>query len=124
MMLGYSLLVLTSSNSLDKNTKDLYTTGVSFYQANYTKTINNNDLENITVIPGVDGKLFKNVKCFSCNNFGHYANECPNQTASSDANNKNISANKGFSFTQFEHNIMQVDHQLNPSWVLLDTQSS
>ena len=29
-----------------------------------------------TAIPGTDGVVHENIKCFSCNKMGHYASKC------------------------------------------------
>ena len=79
LMLGYSHLVGSASN-IDKNIKDLYTTGVSFYQA-----LNNGQEQ---PEDGSNGKIFQSIKCFSCGNKGHYADECPHSGISASYNDK------------------------------------
>ena len=55
---------------------------------------------------------------------GHYASYFTSKdTVTVDITNKQ-NKNKGFSFTQYEYNLALTNHSLNPSWVLLDTQSS
>ena len=72
MMLGYSPLV-TQSNLLDKSTKDLYTSGILFYQN--VEVQNRNDKKQ--VVPGVSRKVHKQITCYVCDNMGHYANDYP-----------------------------------------------
>ena len=71
MMLGYSPLVIPSSLS-EQSTKDLYTSGVSFYQIAERKGANNSTKR---PVPGVSGKVHKNITCYICDNVGHYAND-------------------------------------------------
>ena len=126
MMLGYSPLVVPSSLS-KQSTKDLYTSGVSFYQVAEGKE-RNGTRNTRQPVPGVSGKTHKNITCYIYNNVGHYANDCPKQHTNSNVTtpsqrNEN-SNNQGFSFMPCSFSMVQVKHQLNPSWVLLDTQSS
>ena len=124
MMLGYSPLVVPSSLS-EQSTKDLYTSGVSFYQVKERKGANNSTKQ---LVPGVSGKVHKNITCYVCDNVGHYANDCPSQHTSNNVTNppqQIENGNKqGFSFMQCSFNMIRAKHQLNASWVLLDTQSS
>ena len=123
MMLGYSPLVIPSSLS-KQSTKDLYTSGVSFYQIAEGKGANNTKQP----VPGVSRKVHKNITYYVCDNVGHYANDCPAQHTNSNVTvppQKIDNSNKqGFSFMQCSFSMIQAKHQLNPSWVLLDTQSS
>ena len=119
MVLGYSTVISTSpSNS--KEIKYLYTTSISFYQSSTSKDsdvqTNQSDDE---VIPGLSGKVFKDVLCYSCNKKGHYANDCPTTDQTTNSN-----TNKGFCMTQFDFTLTQIKAKLKPTWILLDTQSS
>ena len=119
MMLGYSKVIGTSpSNS--KEIKDLYTTSMSFYQSSTSK---NSDVQTIQsddeVIPGLSGKVFKDVLCYSCNKKGNYANDCPTMDQTTNSN-----TNKGFCMAQFDFTLTQLKAKLKPTWILLDTQSS
>ena len=66
-------------------------------------------------MPGISGKLFKNILCYACKKMGHYSNECPGKNNKTESNNK-ISDNKGFSFAQCELNFTQMNGQLKPEW--------
>ena len=68
---------------------ELYTTGASFYQTlNAQKQQEDRYKESYEPIPGINGKIFKNVEYFLCGNTGHYANECPQSGTVSSPNNK------------------------------------
>ena len=99
-MLSYSPLVGTSTSS-EKSTKDLYTTGISFYQTNGENNTVDKGQHQLTITPGASGKVFENVKCFACDNLGHYANDCPLQQQMFESD-KNQKADKGFSFAQLD----------------------
>ena len=91
MMLGYSKVISTATSG-SKKIKDLYTTGISFYQS--LKSDDNESQDNHIndkVTPGLSGKVFKDVVCYSCNKKGHYANDWPNPDK-----NPNTNINKGF----------------------------
>ena len=63
MMLGYSTVMGTPPSS-SKEVKDLYTTGISFYQSpkSNKEEMQNNDMNNKTML-GLSGKTFKNIVC-------------------------------------------------------------
>ena len=76
MMLSYSLLVGNAQYG-NKEIKELYTTGIFFYQS-LEPTVNSCDKDsNKEVVAGVSGNVFKNILCYSCNRLGHYSNDCP-----------------------------------------------
>ena len=54
---------------------------------------------------------------------GHYANECPSKKDNS-KNNDKTGYKSGFTFAQSALNLTQMNGQLKPQQVLLDTQSS
>jgi len=93
------------------------------------------------LVPGTNGVLFKNVRCYRCNYFGHYADRCSvvlmqkkissdAQTSVDDDTSSNASRDSvGFSFYQMNVTLTQVNETdrykgLKTTWVLLDTQSS
>ena len=104
MMLSYSPLIGTNSTN-DRTTKESYTTGISFYQANKTA---DNEHNQTNIIPGSSRKTFENVKCFACDNMGRYANDCPLHQTKSAANNHQ-KATKGFSFTKYEYSLSHAE---------------
>ena len=120
MILSYSPVVV-SVNPGKKEIKDLYTTGISFHQA----PADSHGIEpSNKIVPGISGKTSKNILCYACNTLGYYANNCPGSNKDTKNEDKHTDE-KGFSFMQYNLNLMQMNgKQLNPKWVLLDTQSS
>ena len=120
MMLSYSYVAGNSTQPGSKEVKDLYTTGIYFYQET---SCNESTHEVMKTFPGVNGNIFKDILCYACNKTGHYANDRPDQVTQENKNNKNENR-VGFSFTQYNLSLSQVKGQLKSTWVLLDTQSS
>ena len=121
MMLGYSTIVgMYDTNN--KATRDLYTTGISFYQKDASKRDTQEDQNNKTqkstkFMPGKSGKLFKDILCYGCKMMGHYTNDCPNLVQTQKNNDKKEQQNKdtGFSFTQFDVGLAQAKGLLKPT---------
>ena len=72
------------------------------------------------LVPGTNGGMFKNIRCFRCNHFGHYADRCgvvlmqtPISSNVSDVcNDLNEEASEGsigFSFCQVNLNFAQIN---------------
>ena len=72
MMLSYSP-ILGNVNTSNKTTKDLYTTGISFYQSANKNKNNDTSNEAISFVPGTSGRIFNDIKCYACNKMGHCA---------------------------------------------------
>ena len=86
------------------------------------------------LVPGVDGKLYRGVKCFRCNYFGHYPDRCgislfqeglsvqtqpeEQQDTSNSVDDLSLPMD-GMCFHQ-----SNVYSTLEPTWVLLDSQSN
>ena len=120
MMLSYFPLVKNIQHG-NKELKELYTTGILFYQSpEPTMDNKNTDKE---VVAGTSGNIFKNILCYSCNKLGHYENDCPQETNQL-STKKRKQQQEGFSLTQYDFNFIQSKQHLKSSWVLLDTQSS
>ena len=88
MMLGY-LSILGTINTFNKTTQDLNMTGKSFYQTTEQNGKNDKYNKDTKLISGASGKLSKHVKCFICDNMGHYANDCPGKQVTSNSNKHN-----------------------------------
>ena len=82
---------------------------------------------------GTDGTLYPHVRCYRCNNKGHYSDRCPTavnllQTRDILDSQYNVDGNNriGFGFFQCGYNMMQSERYegLDPNWVLLDSQSN
>ena len=104
MMLSYSYVAGNSTQPGSKEVKDLYITGVCFYQE---KNSNERTHEVKNNVPGVSGNIFKDILCYACNKTGHYANNCPDQVTQENKNNKNENR-VGFSFTQYNLSLSRV----------------
>jgi len=91
------------------------------------------------LVPGVDGLLYKNIRCFRCNHYGHYPNRCgvclfqlDKEESSDDDTEESMSDALGslnFSFFQSGLSFMTDTNNnkfrgLKPTWILLDTQST
>jgi len=132
-----------------RDRRSIYSLGMSFFQstpdpASYRlgKGVGNKD----DPVPGIDGVLFNDVRCFRCNYWGHYANKCgvaipdssahvspsshetdddtvtesiPSAKNKSDASSTGSKDSVGFSFMQ-----QPISNGLDDLWILLDTQSS
>ena len=71
------------------------------------------------IIAGTDGRIHENVKCYGCNNYGHYQSHCPQTTDTRQSAQTHLTM--GFSFMQSTTKKQQtVPH----TWVLLDNQST
>ena len=56
------------------------TTGISFYQSTNKNKNNNINHDAISLVPGTSGRIFNDIKCYTCNKMGHYAIEYPDKT--------------------------------------------
>ena len=71
------------------------------------------------IIAGTDGRIHENVKCYGCNNYGHYQSHCPQTIDTRQSAQPHLTM--GFSFMQSTTKKQQmVPH----TWVLLDNQST
>ena len=61
-------------------------------------------------VPGRDGILHSQTKCFACSKFGHYSDNCPNL--------------RGVNVAQFGISLTQNMEKLESTWILLDTCST
>jgi hypothetical protein len=96
-------------------------------------------LQNGTTIPGTDGALHEQIKCYNCQNQGHYASVCPQENqeqggvqllqATHDTFDGNVDEShseftflhtEGFSFQQTDARFDIIPN----TWVLLDSQST
>jgi hypothetical protein len=72
------------------------------------------------VVAGTDGKFFKDVTCYKCQNKGHFANFCPGVD-----NDENNNSSTGVGCAQFEIGLSQTKGDVaNKDWILLDTCST
>ncbi len=39
------------------------------------------------VVPGFNGRVYRRIRCHSCNDLGHYSNQCPISVPSNKENN-------------------------------------
>ena len=54
------------------------TGGLQYAQQESTNTnIANTNLPSRRVVPGINGRTYHRIRCHSCNDFGHYSNQCP-----------------------------------------------
>ena len=81
-------------------------TGASFAQAT-------------VAIPGTNGRTFADVRCYQCQSFGHYAQDCPTRTPPPSS-----SAMSGTTLLQHALMLAQHSHRIDPAWILLDSQST
>ena len=72
--------------------------------------------------PGMDGQVFADVQCYSCNQFRHYASNCSN-VGSHQVGDQHltIGSPSGFSFSQVSRCPLAM---ILKTWVLLDSQNS
>ena len=93
--------------------------GYNFAQNSGRETNNNRPPAGTVLVAGVDGRTC-NVLCFGCQEWGHYANQCPKAR---DTNNYS-SGRQGIDLLQYGYNFNQSDGGIPREWVLLDTCST
>jgi len=71
-----------------------------------------------TVVTGTDGRTYNDIRCYQCQAFGHYANDCPRHSATPPV------ATTGTTLLQHAFVMAQHDHAIDPNWILLDSQST
>ncbi|KAI2508903.1 Reverse transcriptase (RNA-dependent DNA polymerase) [Fragilaria crotonensis] len=71
-------------------------------------------------VPGTNGLTHEDIQCWTCQQHGHYAGNCPTGEATS-----------GTTLTQYAFMLAQsappppeCEHVINPDWILLDSQST
>ncbi|KAI2502074.1 Reverse transcriptase (RNA-dependent DNA polymerase) [Fragilaria crotonensis] len=69
-----------------------------------------------TSTPGTNGVTHEGITCYRCNNTGHYASDCPDEQASS--------TTSGTTLLQYGLMLAQGTTAIDPSWILLDSQST
>ena len=102
LMIKYTSSIQSSNESQGSRRRD----AITLLQAT-------TDEEDSTLIPGTDGQT-NDIKCFNCNQRGHYASNCPESRV-------------GISNLQYGNIFTQVQESTNliPSnWILLDTCST
>ena len=67
------------------------------------------------IIAGTDGQIHENVKCYGCNNYGHYQSHCPQTTDTRQSAQTHLTM--GFSFMQ---STTKKQETVPHTWVLLD----
>ena len=71
------------------------------------------------IIAGTDGQIHENIRCYGCNNYGHYQSHCSQTTNTRHSAQTHLTM--GFSFMKSATKKQQmVPH----TWVLLDNQST
>jgi hypothetical protein len=68
-----------------------------------------------TSVPGTNGVLHDGITCYRCNGTGHYACDCPAEHGSLAA---------GTTLLQYGFMLAQGVHDIDPTWILLDSQST
>ncbi len=70
-----------------------------------------------TSTPGTNGVTHEGITCFRCNNTGHYASDCPDEQQPG-------SGASGTTLLQYGMVLAQGTAAIDPSWILLDSQST
>ena len=73
-------------------------------------------------VPDSRGRLFDDVCCYNCSSMGHYAGDCP--TTPNTTNTQTQATDTGTTLLQHAFVLAQHKHQINPNWILLDSQST
>ena len=75
-------------------------------------------------VPGTDGRLLPNIKCYNCQAKGHYAGQCPFQDARQGMNGSSF-IQYGFCHTQSCKDVAESSSNvIDKNWLLLDTCST
>jgi hypothetical protein len=74
--------------------------------------------------PGVSGAVSPGITCFNCNLMGHYSTDCPSETTGGATTSGVTLLQHGFTMTQQQSSATQHHHGIDPSWILLDSQST
>jgi hypothetical protein len=92
-----------------------------------------------TVVAGTDGKKYERIKCFNCEDFGHYSSVCPKpqagvqllQTTASTVSEQDFSDSEedtNFTFAIITDITLQQsrqsDNMIPDTWILLDSEST
>ena len=74
-------------------------------------------LTQTTVIAGTNGRTFADVRCYQCQSYGHYAQDCPTRAPAPPATS-------GTTLIQHALVLAQHKHKIDPAWIFLDSQST
>jgi hypothetical protein len=119
LLLNFRPTPSTPNNRRGNQTPESTQTGLTFVQ-------------NSAAVAGTTGVLHANIKCFNCNEKGHYASNCPEPNSQEvqllQLSTKHSEYTSGFTFAQMStQNFIFGQTQRNlilDTWILLDSQSS
>ena len=97
------------------------TTGGNEEHIESSTSLNTQDSNHPNIVAGTDCQVHENIRCFGCNNYGHYQSHCPQASSGGQQQSGEQHLTMGLSLMQ---SAKQSQGKVPNNWVLLDNQST